>query len=88
MKTIIENQKIKSFFQKMDLEWPGKIERVSFKAQDLVFVHLQDDISPMEFAESLMPKVEVFIDFSSPIKICFLNSDGEGNSSLVFNQVA
>ncbi|MCZ4222611.1 hypothetical protein [Pedobacter rhodius] len=85
MNTIIENQKIKSFFKKMDLEWPDKIERISFKTEDLIFVHLQDNISPVEFAESLMPKVKVFVDFSTPIKICFLNTEGEGNSSLVFN---
>ncbi|WP_316829629.1 hypothetical protein [Pedobacter aquatilis] len=88
MNPIIEKQKIKVFFQKMDLEWPGQIDRVSFKTEDLIFVHLQEHISPVEFAESLMPKVKVFVDFSTPIKICFLNIDGEGNSSLVFNQVA
>ncbi|RYD76922.1 MAG: hypothetical protein EOP55_10440 [Sphingobacteriales bacterium] len=88
MDEVIENQKIKSFFKKIELEWPGKIDRISFKTQDLVFIHLQDEISPAEFAESLMPKVNLFVDFCSPLKICFLNIDGEGSSSLVFNRVA
>ncbi|RZL25273.1 MAG: hypothetical protein EOO96_23020 [Pedobacter sp.] len=88
IKAVIEKQKIKSFIKKLDLEWPGKIDRVSFKSEDLVFIHLQDDVPPVEFAESLIPKVNVFVDFSAPLKICFLNTDGEGSSSMVFNWVA
>lgn len=85
MKTIIERQKVKSFINKITIEWPGCIDHCVFESEKIVYIHLQHDISPIDFIRSLMPKAGMFVDFETKLKIIFIGSCGEIEAPLTFN---
>ncbi|TCD08343.1 hypothetical protein EZ449_13155 [Pedobacter frigidisoli] len=76
MENIEEYVKIPSFLNRIKSEWPGKIERFEFKTPTVIYVHLKEGISSIDFLGSLSLKIERFIDFSIPIILYHVERDG------------
>ncbi|MFC4210420.1 hypothetical protein ACFOWA_04455 [Pedobacter lithocola] len=76
MDTIKDEKKITAFLKKIKKEWPGKIERFEFKTATVIYVHLKEGISSIDFLGSLSRTVERFVDFTIPIILYHVESDG------------
>jgi hypothetical protein len=76
METLKERKKIISFLDKIKSEWPGKVERFEFKTATVIYVHLKEGISSMDFLGSLSKKIERFVDFTVPVILYHIESDG------------
>ena len=61
---------------KIKSEWPGKIERFEFKTATVIYIHLKEGISSIDFLGSLSKKVEKLVDFTIPIILYHIESDG------------
>ncbi|MFC3559176.1 hypothetical protein [Pedobacter jamesrossensis] len=76
MKNSKDEKKITAFLNKIKSEWPGKIERFEFKTATVIYVHLKEGISSIDFLGSLSRKVEKLVDFTIPIILYHIESDG------------
>jgi hypothetical protein len=76
MENLKEETKIKAFLTRIKTEWPGVVERFEFKTGSVIYVHLKEGISSMDFLGKLSRKVERFVDFSMPIILYHIESDG------------
>ncbi|MGM9479001.1 hypothetical protein ACS5PU_21440 [Pedobacter sp. GSP4] len=76
MEELKEETKIKAFLTRIKAEWPGVVERFEFKTGSVIYVHLKEGISSMDFLGKLSRKVERFVDFSMPIILYHIESDG------------
>lgn len=76
METLTERKKIISFLNKIKSEWPGKVERFEFKTATVIYVHLKEGISSMDFLGSLSRRVERLVDFTIPVILYHIESDG------------
>ncbi|WP_406827289.1 hypothetical protein [Pedobacter sp. KACC 23697] len=76
MENLKEETKIKAFLSRIKAEWPGVVERFEFKTGSVIYVHLKEGISSMDFLGKLSRKVERFVDFSMPIILYHIESDG------------
>lgn len=72
----IEVRKISAFLTKITKEWPGKIERFEFKTATVVYVYLKDGISSLDFSERLSKKLDQLVDFTIPLLLYHIESDG------------
>lgn len=74
---ILKNQKkITAFLNRIKSEWPGVVERFEFKTATVIYVHLKEGISSVDFLGKLSKKIERFVDFSEPIILYHIESDG------------
>ncbi|MDN3587557.1 hypothetical protein QWY86_12815 [Pedobacter aquatilis] len=74
---ILKNQKkIAAFLNRIKSEWPGVVERFEFKTATVIYVHLKEGISSMDFLGKLSRKIERLVDFSEPIILYHIESDG------------
>ena len=71
-----DERKITAFLNKIKAEWPGKIERFEFKTASVIYVHLKEGISSLDFFSSLSRQVERLVDFTRPIILYHVESDG------------
>jgi len=85
MNSLIEHHNVNQFVKKITLEWPGSIERYCFKTDQLVFVYMSKGICSDRFAAELMPKAGMFVDFSMPVMLIFMDNEGEGATKVCFN---
>ncbi|MBB6237247.1 MULTISPECIES: hypothetical protein [Pedobacter] len=76
MENLKEETKIKAFLTRIKTEWPGVVERFEFKTGSVIYVHLKEGISSMDFLGKLSRQVERFVDFSMPIILYHIESDG------------
>ncbi|WP_412465438.1 hypothetical protein [Pedobacter sp. KLB.chiD] len=76
MDNLKEETKIKAFLNRIKAEWPGVVERFEFKTGSVIYVHLKEGISSMDFLGKLSRQVERFVDFSKPIILYHIESDG------------
>jgi len=76
MDTLKDEKKITAFLNKIKKEWPGKIERFEFKTATVIYVHLKEGISSGDFLGSLSRKVEKLVDFTIPIILYHVESNG------------
>lgn len=76
MENLKEETKIKAFLNRIKGEWPGVVERFEFKTGSVIYVHLKEGISSMDFLGKLSRQVERFVDFSKPIILYHIESDG------------
>jgi len=76
MDTLKDEKKITAFLNKIKKEWPGKIERFEFKTATVIYVHLKEGISSVDFLGSLSRKVEKLVDFTIPIILYHVESNG------------
>ena len=83
--TIIERQKIGIFVRKIELEWPGCIDHLAWETSQEVFIYLQKNLLVSEFVNSLMPKINMFIDFKSPLIIHYIQHDEKEECAQAFN---
>lgn len=68
--------KVKAFLNRIKTEWPGFVERFEFKTASVIYVYLKKGISSGEFLITLAIKIERFVDFSNPIILYHIDSDG------------
>ncbi len=76
MENLKEETKIKAFLTRIKAEWPGVVERFEFKTGSVIYVHLKEGISSMDFLGKLSRQVERFVDFNMPIILYHIESDG------------
>ncbi|GAA3951222.1 hypothetical protein GCM10022246_02080 [Pedobacter ginsengiterrae] len=76
MENLKDEKKITAFLNKIKSEWPGKIERFEFKTATVIYIHLKEGISSIDFLGSLSKKVEKLVDFTIPIILYHIESDG------------
>ncbi|WP_293789203.1 hypothetical protein [uncultured Pedobacter sp.] len=76
MENLKEETKIKAFLTRIKAEWPGVVERFEFKTGSVIYVHLKEGISSVDFLGKLSRQVERFVDFSKPIILYHIESDG------------
>lgn len=76
MENLKDEKKITAFLNKIKSEWPGKIERFEFKTATVIYIHLKEGISSIDFLGSLSNKVEKLVDFTIPIILYHIESDG------------
>lgn len=76
MENLKEEKKISAFLNRIRKEWPGKIERFEFKTATVIYVYLKDGISSLDFSEKLSMKMEQLVDFSIPLILYHVESDG------------
>nr|WP_315423053.1 hypothetical protein [uncultured Pedobacter sp.] len=76
MENLKEETKIKAFLTRIKTEWPGVVERFEFKTGSVIYVHLKEGISSIDFLGKLSRKIERFVDFSMPIILYHIESDG------------
>ena len=76
MGNLKDEKKITAFLNKIKSEWPGKIERFEFKTATVIYIHLKEGISSIDFLGSLSKKVEKLVDFTIPIILYHIESDG------------
>lgn len=76
MGNLKDEKKITAFLNRIKSEWPGKIERFEFKTATVIYVHLKEGISSIDFLGSLSRKVEKLVDFTMPIILYHIESDG------------
>lgn len=76
METLNVDNKISAFLGKIKKEWPGKIERFEFKTASVIYVYLKDGISSLDFSERLSQKMDQLVDFTIPILLYHVESDG------------
>ncbi|RNL53034.1 hypothetical protein [Pedobacter jejuensis] len=86
MKEIIEKQKVNSFLNKLQLEWPSSIDHYNLKTESLAFIYLQDEENPKEFLKHLFPKMMLFVDFEVYLELMILNLDGQGDRLIYINR--
>lgn len=72
----LNDTKVKAFLNRIKTEWPGFVERFEFKTASVIYVHLKKGISSGEFLSTLAKKVERLVDFSNPIILYHIESDG------------
>ena len=70
------DNKISAFLYRMKNEWPGKIERFEFKTATVIYVYLKDGISSLDFSEKLSSRLEQLVDFTIPVLLYHVESDG------------
>jgi hypothetical protein len=83
--TIIERQKIGIFVRKIELEWPDCIDYLSWETSQEVFVYLNESLSVSGFVQSLMPKIGMFVDFTSTLIVRYLQQNGIEQHAHAFN---
>lgn len=71
-----DEKKITAFLNKIKSKWPGKIERFEFKTTTVIYIYLKEGISSMDFLGSLSKQVEKLVDFTMPIILYHIESDG------------
>lgn len=76
MGNLKDEKKITAFLNRIKTEWPGKIERFEFKTATVIYIHLKEGISSIDFLGSLSKKVEKLVDFTIPIILYHIESDG------------
>ncbi|MBB5438413.1 hypothetical protein HDC92_002089 [Pedobacter sp. AK017] len=76
MEDLKEKKKIPAFLSRIRAEWPGKIERFEFKTATVIYVYLKEGISSLDFSESLSMKMDRLVDFSIPLILYHVESDG------------
>ena len=76
MDTLKDERKITVFLNKIKSEWPGVVDRFEFKTGTVIYVHLKEGISSMDFLGTLSRKVERLVDFTIPIILYHIESDG------------
>jgi hypothetical protein len=76
MENLKEETKIKAFLTRIKAEWPGVVERFEFKTGSVIYVHLKEGISSIDFLGKLSRQVERFVDFTKPIILYHVESDG------------
>ncbi|MCX2575868.1 hypothetical protein [Pedobacter sandarakinus] len=76
MENLKTDTKITMFLNRIKAEWPGVVERFEFKTTTVIYVHLKEGISSGDFLSKLAKKVERFVDFSNPIILYHVESDG------------
>ncbi|MCX2431413.1 MULTISPECIES: hypothetical protein [unclassified Pedobacter] len=76
MEDLRNDTKINAFLNRIKSEWPGVVERFEFKTASVIYVHLKEGISSGEFLSKLAKKVERLVDFSNPIILYHIESDG------------
>lgn len=85
MHRIIEQQKVGAFVKKIELQWADSIDHTVWETSTEVNVHLVEGAAVVEFVDSLMPKLGMFIDFKSSLIMHYVAFDGSSTKSLVFN---
>ncbi len=76
MEDLKNDTKVTAFLNRIKSEWPGVVERFEFKTASVIYVHLKAGISSGEFLSKLAKKVERLVDFSNPIILYHIESDG------------
>lgn len=76
MDTLKDEKKITAFLNKIKSKWPGTVERFEFKTATVIYVHLKEGISSIDFLSSLSRQVEKLVDFTMPIILYHIESDG------------
>lgn len=76
MENLKEEKKVSAFLNRIRKQWPGKIERFEFKTATVIYVYLKEGISSLDFAEKLSLKMEQLVDFSIPLILYHVESDG------------
>lgn len=71
-----EEKKISAFLHKITTEWPGKIERFEFKTTTVIYVYLKEGISSLDFSQKLSMRLEQLVDFTIPLLLYHVESDG------------
>lgn len=72
----METKKISAFLTKISNKWPGKIERFEFKTATVVYVYLKEGISSLDFSERLSKALDQLVDFTVPLLLYHVESDG------------
>lgn len=85
MERNLEYIKIPNFLNRIRNEWPGMIDRFEFKTPTVIYVHLKEGISSIDFLGRLSKKVERMIDFSIPIILYHIERDGMSLRSYPIN---
>ncbi|WP_025146046.1 hypothetical protein [Pedobacter jeongneungensis] len=76
MKEIIEQQKVKAFIKKVEIEWRNEIASIEVLTDNVSFnVYLQLDIPANEVQNLLLPKIYMFVDFETLITLHFIDSN-------------
>jgi len=76
MDAVKDERKIIVFLNKIKSEWPGVVDRFEFKTGTVIYVHLKEGISSVDFLGRLSKKVERLVDFTIPIILYHIESDG------------
>ncbi|PWS27136.1 hypothetical protein DHW03_14130 [Pedobacter yonginense] len=76
MENLKESPKIYAFLNRVRSEWPGVVERFEFKTGSVIYIHLKEGISSMDFLGKLSRKIETLVDFKAPIILYHIESDG------------
>jgi len=76
MENLKDETKIAAFLNKIKMEWPSVVERFEFKTATVIYVHLKEGISSIDFLGTLSRKIERLVDFSIPIILYHIESDG------------
>ncbi|MCX3267345.1 MAG: hypothetical protein ABWZ79_06690 [Pedobacter agri] len=76
MEKNLDYVKIPNFLNRIKSEWPGMIDRFEFKTPTVIYVHLKEGISSIDFLGRLSKKVERMIDFTIPIILYHIERDG------------
>ncbi|WP_316831566.1 hypothetical protein [Pedobacter aquatilis] len=76
MDTLNDKKKITTFLNKIKSRWPAKVERFEFKTATVIYIHLKEGISSIDFLGSLSRQVEKLVDFTMPIILYHIESDG------------
>ncbi|MBC6111149.1 hypothetical protein ACFOG5_18910 [Pedobacter fastidiosus] len=76
MESLKESSKIYAFLTRIRSEWPGVVERFEFKTASVIYVHLKEGISSIDFLGTLSRKIESLVDFNIPIILYHIESDG------------
>lgn len=71
--------------RKIELEWPDCIDYLSWETSQEVFVYLHKGLSVSEFVRSLMPKIGMFVDFTSTLIVRYLQHDEQEQQAQAFN---
>ncbi|RYD78476.1 MAG: hypothetical protein EOP55_07065 [Sphingobacteriales bacterium] len=76
MDAVKDERKIIVFLNKIKSEWPGVVDRFEFKTGTVIYVHLKEGISSIDFLGRLSKRVERLVDFTIPIILYHIESDG------------
>jgi|GEM_PF-553074 len=75
MENLKESPKIYAFLNRIRLEWPEVVERFEFKTASVIYIHLKEGISSIDFQINLSQKIKSMVDFTAPIILYHIESD-------------
>lgn len=78
MREIIEKQRVKTFINKVLIEWRNETDRIEALSDDNTFnLYLRPDIIAKEAKSLFVPKIYIFVDFETPITLNLIDSNFE-----------